>query len=136
MTPEYIYRPGDYRLGCPGVYLLHFSQPIGNERHKARHYIGFVNDWRGLQRRLKQHQQGNGAAITRAAAALGITFALAAFWPGDRSYERKLKARKNAACLCPICRAEKAAAKARQADERGQEHFFTEIDAASGIIPF
>jgi putative endonuclease len=118
------------------VYLLHFSQPIGNERHKARHYIGWVADWRGLQRRLQQHRAGQGAAITRAAAALGIDLLLADYWPGSRAYERKLKNRKNAACLCSICRAERAAAKASQAARQGQQHFFAVVDEYGADIPF
>jgi len=34
----------------------------------------------------------------------GISFQIAAIWPGDRSYERQLKNKKSAPRFCPICR--------------------------------
>lgn len=42
------------------------------------------------------------AAVNRA----GIPFVLARTWEGDRQLERRLKRRKGAPRLCPICRAE------------------------------
>jgi hypothetical protein len=38
--------------------------------------------------------------------ARGIGFQIVRTWPGSRSFERKLKNRKNARKLCPICRAQ------------------------------
>jgi hypothetical protein len=84
----------------PVVYLLHFSRSY---RH-ARHYLGYTAD---LDRRLAQHRAGHGSPLVAAAIADGISFELAATWPGDRILERRLHRQKNSrARLCPICRAE------------------------------
>lgn len=115
------------------VYLLHFDRPIGTARHSAQHYIGFVADSRQLDRRLKQHEQGRGAAITAAAVAQGIKLQLADWWRGSRWLERKLKNRKNARYLCPICRARAARIKAEDAERKGQTNLFGEF---FGEIPF
>lgn len=81
------------------VYLLHFSRPL----HHACHYIGFCAD-SGLYRRLKRHRRGNGARLLRACNLAGIGYVIARRWPGaDRAFERRLKRRKNAAQLCPVC---------------------------------
>ena len=84
-------------------YLLHFDQPIGsdNPRGQAQHYLGYADR---LDRRALQHLTGRGAKITQAFVARGIRFSIAQTWPGSRSFERKLKNRKNARKLCPICR--------------------------------
>lgn len=85
------------------VYLLHFTQPIGdlaNPRGHAQHYLGSADN---LTQRLASHQVGHGAAIMRACKERGIGFALARTWPGGRQEERRLKNRHNARALCPIC---------------------------------
>jgi hypothetical protein len=83
-------------------YLLHFDRAIGsdNPRGRAQHYLGYADR---LDRRALEHLTGRGAAITRALVAQGIGFVIARTWPGDRSFERKLKNRKEAPRLCPIC---------------------------------
>jgi hypothetical protein len=85
------------------VYLLHFDQKLGH----AQHYIGFAEHG-GLFRRLAQHESGNGKAspLIRALIRDGGSFTLARSWIGTRNDERKLKNRRNAAQLCPICRGE------------------------------
>jgi len=81
------------------VYLLHFSEKIADH---AQHYIGFSDV--GIERRLKRHLEGNGAKPVRAAVQLGIEVKVARLWPnGNRKLERKLKNRKKARCLCPLC---------------------------------
>ena len=88
------------------VYLIHFDQRIGNlanPRATAGHYIGFSAD---PPKRFSRHTAGQGAAIMRAVRAQGITWQVAATWPGDRRLERKLKNRKHASRFCPICRAD------------------------------
>ena len=76
-----------------GVYILEFSEPVGNERHSARYYVGWT---RNIEGRLHYHRRGAGAAITRAAVARGITFTVALFIPGaKRELEREIKRRKN-----------------------------------------
>lgn len=85
------------------VYLLHFSQPLGdpgNPRGQAQHYIGYADN---LPQRLTTHRMGDGAAIMRACRERGIDFCLARTWPGGRQEERALKRRKKARQLCPIC---------------------------------
>lgn len=87
----------------PVVYLIHFSAPLGNPgnaRAQAQHYLGYTID---LDARIAQHRAGQGAALTRAAVERGITFEVAATWPGDWHLEKHLKALKATPRLCPIC---------------------------------
>ena len=92
------------QTNVPGhIYLLHFTQPVGH----ALHYIGWAADG-GLFKRLAQHESGNGRAtpLIRALIASGGRFRLARVWDGDRNMERRLKNRRKAKMLCPICRGE------------------------------
>jgi predicted GIY-YIG superfamily endonuclease len=82
------------------VYLLHFDQPISPD-HTCQHYLGWTND---LYQRLLDHAAGRGARLTQVALERGITWQLAFVWRGDRTWERTIKARKNAPRYCPICR--------------------------------
>jgi len=66
----------------------------------AKHYLGYAED---LAARLERHRAGNGARLMEVVSAAGITWRLARTWPGDRQLERKLKNRKEAPKLCPIC---------------------------------
>ena len=79
------------------VYLLHFDSNLAH----ARHYIGFAD--RSVKKRVTQHQQGQGAALTRAVVAAGIGIQWVRTWEGDRHFERRLKNQKNAPRLCPVC---------------------------------
>src|SRR6516165_2333863 len=84
------------------VYLIHFQRPY---RH-ARHYIGFVAEG-GLAGRLERHRSGDGARLLRVITEAGIAWTVAPLWPGaDRTTERRLKNRRNAPKLCPVCRGE------------------------------
>lgn len=78
------------------AYLLHFSTPF---RH-ARHYLGFAHD---LNARLADHATGHGVRLTSVVRDAGIIWTLARTWQGGRSLERRLKNRKEAPMLCPIC---------------------------------
>lgn len=79
------------------VYLLHFNRPY---KH-ARHYIGFTTN---LGQRMHAHElTSQGARLLQVASAAGIKFEIARTWEGDRKLERKLKNRKKASRLCPIC---------------------------------
>lgn len=90
----------------PGtVYLIHFDRPLCH----ARHYIGWAAQ---LDRRLAHHAGGTGSKLMAAVARAGIGWQVARTWPGDRFFERRLKNRKNAARLCPICQAAREAADA------------------------
>lgn len=80
-----------------GVYLIHFTPAY---KH-AHHYMGYAAD---IERRFALHQCGAGARLTQVAVAAGCRLVLARVWEdGDRTLERKLKNRKNAPALCPIC---------------------------------
>lgn len=86
------------------VYLLHFSQPLGNPRNPralAQHYLGWSP--LPLQQRLAQHRNGKGAAITRAAMERGIEWECVATWDGDYRLEKKIKRLHAGPRLCPIC---------------------------------
>jgi predicted GIY-YIG superfamily endonuclease len=82
------------------VYLLHLDAPL-SPKHTARHYLGYTTH---LPSRMQAHLTGRGARFMQAAHERGISFVIAAVWPGDRSYERKLKNQKRGPKLCPICR--------------------------------
>ena len=78
------------------VYLIHFDQPY----KRARHYLGYAED---LDARLERHRAGNVARLMEVINLAGITWRVARTWQGDRKLERKLKNRKEAPALCPIC---------------------------------
>jgi predicted GIY-YIG superfamily endonuclease len=83
------------------VYLVHLERPLAH----ARHYIGFVETPDRLDTRIEYHRQGRGSKFLRAVAEAGIDFAVARTWrDGDRRLERRLKNRKEAPRLCPLCR--------------------------------
>ena len=83
------------------IYLLHLQHPYCH----ARHYLGWTA--RRLDERLAEHRAGRGSPLIAAAAAAGITFELAATWPGTRHDERRLHRYKNSpARLCPICKSQ------------------------------
>ena len=82
-----------------GCYLLHFDTPYQH----AKHYLGYADD---IDRRVGEHRIGHGARLTQVIRDAGISFTVARTWPGaTRTVERKLKNRKNAPRLCPVCQA-------------------------------
>jgi predicted GIY-YIG superfamily endonuclease len=85
------------------VYLIHFEQPI-SEHHTTQHYLGYAKN---LKSRIAEHKAGMGARLCKVALERGIGFEVVRTWEGGRELERKLKKRKNAPCLCPICSARK-----------------------------
>jgi predicted GIY-YIG superfamily endonuclease len=81
------------------VYLLHFSTPF----HHAKHYMGFAEKGK-LKSRLEKHSSGKGSHLTKAIHKNHIGFIVARVWDGvDRNFERKLKNRKSAPRMCPVC---------------------------------
>lgn len=96
--PGIFNRPSEPPQGT--IYLLHLDRPLGH----ARHYCGWTSD---LPARLARHAQGQGARLLQVARERGITWTLAATWPGTRADERQRKGRGSAVKYCPICRAEK-----------------------------
>src|SRR4051812_20328993 len=91
-------KPEPMRRGT--VYLLHFDRPI-SDKHTTQHYMGWTTY---LPARAQAHMKGQGARLTQVAAERGIGFVIAATWPGDRNFERRLKNRKEGPRLCPICK--------------------------------
>lgn len=85
------------------VYLLHFSHPI-SPNHTCQHYLGYAADW--PTRIAEQRAGGSTAArLCQVAKERGIDFVVARIWAdGDRTLERRLKNRKDAPSLCPLCR--------------------------------
>lgn len=82
------------------VYLIHLETPIAH----SRHYIGW-SLW--FKQRIEHHRRGTGARFLAEAVSRGIGFVVARKWENcDRNFERKLKNRKKARMLCPVCRKE------------------------------
>lgn len=78
-------------------YLIRLFQPLGNQNHQARYYLGSCAN---LNKRFQQHLQGTGAAFTRAAVERGIQFEIIHVWKTSsrqdaRQLEIQLKRRKN-----------------------------------------
>lgn len=98
----------DYLNHVGTVYLIHFKEYF----HHARHYIGFC--YQDPVKRLVIHRRGKGAKLLLAVNEAGIDYWIVRTWPGvTRHFERKLKKRKKARCLCPICRQEQKAKRLR-----------------------
>lgn len=86
------------RSRVPGtIYLLHFDEPVAH----AQHYLGWTEH--EVVQRMRTHERGEGSPLVRALVERGGTFCLANVWRGDRHLERKLKNRRNARRLCPVC---------------------------------
>ena len=84
---------------APGtVYLIHLASPIADH---AQHYIGWAKH---LEARISHHRARTGARLLQVAVDLKIEFEVVRTWEGDRHFERKLKNRKKARMLCPVCR--------------------------------
>jgi predicted GIY-YIG superfamily endonuclease len=81
------------------VYLLHFHERLGSERHYAQHYFGFTPD---LESRVEKHRAGQGARITEVLKERGIGFDVVAVWPGNRQIENAIKLH-SATRICPKC---------------------------------
>lgn len=79
------------------VYILKLSAPLGNSKHQAQYYVGWTKDEITLPKRIACHQSGHGAAFTKAAVEMGITFEVILTLPGDKSVERQIKNQKNTA---------------------------------------
>ena len=82
-------------------YLIHLEIKIAH----AQHYIGWAK-W--FSTRIRHHQNGTGAKFLAEAVRRGISFEVVQTWKNtDGNFERKLKNRKKARTLCPICKKEK-----------------------------
>lgn len=80
-----------------GCYLLHFHPNY----KQAKHYLGFAED---IAPRVYAHLHGRGARLTEVAKDAGCEMFLVRVWEGySRKDERRLKNRRNAPQMCPIC---------------------------------
>jgi hypothetical protein len=90
----------------PGtVYLLHFDRAFGAgpaPLGQARHYIGWAERGRLLER-VSEQGTAAGSVLMRHVAAAGITWDIARLWEGGRAEERRIKRRGGASRLCPMC---------------------------------
>lgn len=87
------------------IYVLHFARPY----HHARHYLGFAENEKTLERRVRQHIEGTGrrpSPLVRAVVAAGIEVTHVATFEGDRDDEKRIKTGARTAAFCPVCRAE------------------------------
>jgi predicted GIY-YIG superfamily endonuclease len=84
-----------YKKGT--VYLVHFENKLSH----SQHYIGYAGD---LFARMRTHRKGRGARLLQVLNELGINWHCVRTWRGGRKLERRLKNRKNASKLCPICK--------------------------------
>lgn len=87
-------------MAAPITYLLHLDRPLGGPVHFARHYVGQTVD---LDRRLRQHREGEGARMLAVATERGISFDVVRTWPGGRETERRIKRGHRGPRLCPVC---------------------------------
>jgi hypothetical protein len=96
----------DAPRGVPGdVYLIHLEHGLVPE-HGSTHYIGWTAPG-SLFDRIEQHAANAGSPLLAAANRRGIEWAVARIWRGaDRHFERRLKRRRKAKALCPVCRGE------------------------------
>jgi hypothetical protein len=99
------------------IYLLHLDRRL-NPAHPCRHYLGWCDD---LAARLRAHAAGRGARLTQVALERGIAWEVARTWPGDRAAERRLKRRKEAPALCPLCAGEASGAGTEGGGERHRQ---------------
>lgn len=85
------------------VYLIHLDTPL----HHAKHYLGSAVN---VDARIAHHRSGSGARLLKAVNEKGIGWNVVRTWEtkdGEgRQLERKLKNRKNAPKLCPVCTGE------------------------------
>ncbi len=89
------------------VYLLHFMAEDGTHGKVADHAGHYLGWSRNVEGRLAHHKAGSGNPLVYAAVQQGLTPVIAKVWEGvDRHFERRLKNRKGAPRLCPICRGE------------------------------
>lgn len=108
------------------VYLIHLDRPLAGH---ARHYLGYTA-LESVQDRLTRHRRGDGARLLHAANLQGISYQIVRTWTCStikeaRDLEKRLKARKNASHLCPLC----------QGQSSGPKNSSTQILPPGGPLP-
>jgi len=89
------------------VYLLHFEPPyraatVTGGVKVAGHYLG--STVQSVEARLREHLEGRGSPLVRAAVAAGSVVTVTRTWKGGRQLERQLKRRHRHASYCEACR--------------------------------
>ena len=106
------------------VYLLHFTERIGSEKHSAGHYLGWTKG--SVPDRVQDHKDGRGARLTQVANEQGIEYYAVQDWPGNRDIENQLKLH-SARRLCPECtpspRVPEVIQKALKREERSKKYY-------------
>lgn len=81
------------------IYLLHFDRPVRGKQH----YCGSTPRER-LAKRMREHQCGSGANLTKQAVREGTGWTLAALLEAENTaVERRLKKQSRFKHWCPIC---------------------------------
>jgi hypothetical protein len=96
------------------VYLIHFNRSY---RH-AKHYLGYSEN---LDKRITDHLCGMGARLMEVITSEGIEWKVVRTWEGDRKLERRLKNRKEAPKLCPVCSGEWAMKRGNYKEETSND---------------
>lgn len=82
------------------IYLIHFDCKLAH----AQHYIGKAHN---LPKRVIHHRNGSGARILAVCNEQHINWQVVRTWDipeaNAANMERRLKNRKNASKLCPVC---------------------------------
>lgn len=86
------------------IYLLHFKKRYPKGK-RPQHYIGSTDD---LDSRIERHRAGNGSRLIEVITKAGIDFVVARTWQGGKIEERRIKRRREARKLCPICSGDRA----------------------------
>jgi hypothetical protein len=93
-------------------YMLCIKKPTGEKGmyEHAGHYLGYSDrdlcegDIDSVLKRLAEHRNGRGSALTRAVVDAGLTFEISRVWLGATMGDEKLlRKRKQNPDLCPHC---------------------------------
>lgn len=90
----------------PHVYIIHLDPPLQH----AKHYVGYTPN--SVEARLKLHEKGLGASLTKAAVDNGCQLVVTRVWHHvdwhtAREQERRLKRNSHVPRHCPICNPKK-----------------------------
>jgi hypothetical protein len=114
------------------VYLLCFDKKF---KH-VRHYLGYTSNEHTLKSRLIHHKKGQGSKLMAAVTKAGIDFKVVRTWKdGDRNFERKLKNRKEASALCPVCKEAYKERKKRTAVLLNEKKVIEKLNAPPVVCP-
>lgn len=85
------------------LYIIHLWEPVGSEKHQARHYVGATKDY---SRRMAEHHRGAAKkGLMAYARRAGIRW-VSSILSLDASWEdeRRIKRAGHYDRVCPVCR--------------------------------